>query len=113
VSNSSVGYRQYRGQDNGQDQIVGEFPTNITPNAWHHLAVVVNTETLTNYYDSAPVTTPFSPATFTLLDTSGQSLALGGANGGYFHGSLDAVRIYTRPLTQPEIRELYHEGMPQ
>ncbi len=85
-----------------------------TGTGWHHLVITYGdggTGIGKVFIDGAQLTTPAASWTKTDLDTDGtQPFQLGtvaGANGEYFNGSLDDVRIYSRALTASDVSALY------
>jgi len=92
-------------------------PFALTPNAWHHVAIVLpagTTYTGTLYIDGVAVATnpamtlhasDIGPTTNNYLGRS----QFGGESSGdpLFNGSLDDFRVYKRALSQPEISALF------
>ncbi len=82
--------------------------------SWHHFATVRSGNTLTNYYDGAPIggAVSGSAARSDTVDFSrGKRVgtwSLAGAPGNFwFNGALDGLRLYSRALTAMEIQSLF------
>ena len=77
-------------------------------NKWHHITVVYeNNGTITGYFDGVPQKNE-AVAVDTVL---GGTLVIGGHIAGgvkNYHGKLDEIRIYNRPLSASEVYHLYN-----
>jgi hypothetical protein len=78
---------------------------------WHHAAIVQDgtAQTYALYVDGVDQWVPY-----VIPDTTGAGdLWIGGAdNGEYFHGLIDEVRVYNRPLSADEIGLLFSAATP-
>ncbi|MDA3906741.1 MAG: LamG domain-containing protein [Bacteroidales bacterium] len=99
---------------------------------WYHLTVTYTSGEMTFYVDGVQ-TQQYTDATGDLVVVEGHDLAIGvgsskyadngdnydndqiipAAWGGYFHGSLDDIRLYNRVLTSAEVSSIYALEKPQ
>ena len=86
------------GGDNGGSAI----SATVTPNAWHHVAVIVTDSTRTMYLDGAAVTESAGIGAFSTMDFTAEGLHLGwdsNEDGNVFKGLMDEVRIWDNALS--------------
>jgi hypothetical protein len=71
---------------------------------WRRVAAVRSGRTLKLYVDGKPAaaSTPFDPGAFDLSNT--QPLKIGFGDHDYFNGTLRDVRMYSRALSEGELR---------
>src|SRR6267378_1286830 len=83
----------------------GYFPP---VNAWTHVALTYDGDTMTVYANGANVgSTSFSGT----IDDSGESFTIGGRSGGlFFTGLIDEVEVFDRGLSADEITAIYTAG---
>ncbi|OHA21804.1 MAG: hypothetical protein A2849_02635 [Candidatus Taylorbacteria bacterium RIFCSPHIGHO2_01_FULL_51_15] len=73
----------------------------VSTDSWHHVAVVKNGGTATLYIDGK-ATNRYSEAIGYTANSIGND-----SQGEAFHGAIDEVRVYNRPLSDSEISSLY------
>ncbi len=113
------------GYGNINGQLIGSYvyPDNylygfkrFTPNTWYHVVftkqgitakVIVNGETLIN--STVPATISYFNPRRLLIGADDDALEDGIADIWFFKGKLDDIRIYNRPLTNPEIQTLAND----
>lgn len=86
------------------------YPAGFTPGTWYHIAVTINSSTLTAtaYVNGSSIgTCTFYSA---ITGYGGSQFYAGVTSPGYepFSGSLDDLRIYNRVLNQSEIQAIYN-----
>ena len=82
----------------------------LEPNQWSHIAATFDGRTLSAFRDGVLIGS--RPQTV-IPDIKGVPLWIGRCRGlgeEYFHGILDEVRIYNRPLTAQEVLDTYKQG---
>jgi hypothetical protein len=79
----------------------------LPANTWSHIAVTYDGAMLTLYRDGVmAANTPASGG----FSTSSGSLQIGASQyGEYFHGLIDEVRVYNKPLTAAEVQTVYQQ----
>lgn len=80
----------------------------VPSNEWSHVAIVINTNSITLYLNGVGVTHNVTPEAIDLDNTEmllGSYLGWGGRN---FKGFIDEVKIWNRSLTTDELREKMH-----
>jgi hypothetical protein len=97
---------------------VGSLNTALpTTGVWHHVAATYDHSTMKIFFDGVEVA---SRAASGNIDTSEDPLYIGTKSedvdpadhpGDYFNGKMDDVRVYGRPLTQSEVRDLVAMGL--
>lgn len=97
---SSLGKGVVAGVGNGTNNFTLTHEFSADPNGWHHVAAVYAGGSLLLYVDGAFVSSGQSAisneaALFTIGSRRNQT--------GFFHGKIDDVRLYSRPLTGSEI----------
>jgi hypothetical protein len=80
---------------------------------WHNHIITYDSSAINYFYDGILA----GSAQWT-LDTYNSVLSMGGIDGDptglYFHGSIDDVRLYNRPLSETEVATLYAtESVPE
>jgi len=88
----------------GDIEVISTVP--ITLNEWHHIAVIRNGQEAKIYIDGIITGTASLPEE---LSASSKNLFIGNDHDGGFEGSIDEVRIYSRALTEQEIRVVMNE----
>jgi concanavalin A-like lectin/glucanase superfamily protein/putative Ig domain-containing protein/lipid A 3-O-deacylase PagL len=92
----------------GDDRFVGD--TEVTPGAWHHIALTYSNGTFTGYLDGKADGTSFFPSES--LPT-GTGLGIGGHSNFVpedFDGLIDELRVYDRALDPAEIQGIFNVG---
>jgi hypothetical protein len=80
----------------------GAFGTSLPSfNDWHHIVGVLNVNTIPLYVDGALMDTKSYSGT---IGGSGLFAEIGGADDGYFKGTIDEVRIYNRALSSEDVQ---------
>jgi hypothetical protein len=92
----------------------GATTTPVTENQWQHIAVVRSDDLVQIYIDGQLATTGTGEPREAASDIDN---TLVGARvrphlDHLFHGAIDDLRIYSRPLTEAEIQQLYKGGIP-
>ena len=81
-------------------------------NQWHHVAVVANGTTLRIYFDGEVAATGGSPTAN--YGNSPDTFNIGGAvfdaTGNYYPGAIDEVAVFSKALTDVQIRQLFTLG---
>ncbi len=78
----------------------------ITDTNWHHVAVSYNGSNASFYVDGISAGSPAYAVSF-----SSNTYRIASASyGGYLHGALDDIRVYSRALSALEISQLYRTG---
>ncbi len=84
--------------------------TAVNDGTWHHVVAAWNGTTTVIYIDGAVSTTASQTGTPT-YNSSSVFIGNGSpANGQYFNGTMDEVRIYNRALGATEVTALYNSG---
>jgi hypothetical protein len=87
-------------------------------NDWHHLSALFNHGKITLYVDGSLVAGPVSLGSTTLMSNS-ENVRIGAVleNANKFlqnwHGSIDEVQIYSKALSDAEIKALYKKSIPE
>ncbi len=92
----------------GQEPRVAMGVQAIADYAWHHVAVTVDSATMTVYVDGVRV--GWTTRVGSVRNASRLVLAAGGDEACIYHGLLDDLRVYARGLRPEECRALYKEG---
>ncbi len=94
----------------GDGSVSYDSSASLTLNAWHHIAVAFEPNTIKFYIDGSlsGANATLAQETRTITDIL---IGQGTAGFGYFNGSIDEVRIYEKALTLGEIRQRYAEGL--
>lgn len=87
----------------------------VDTTSWHHCVINHREDKLTIYIDNTP--TVSKVVSYDIYNENshvptyiGNTFNGGEGNNNHFHGSLDELRIYNRPLTQEEIKILYQSN---
>ena len=84
----------------------------ITLNKWCHVVGTFKAGSVFNIYMDGMRVGSGTPLTQYVRETSTPVyIGRGGINAGYFHGTIDDVRIYARSLTAQEVKEQYLAGI--
>lgn len=83
----------------------------LAADTWYHLVATYDGDTLKAYRNGVLVSTNTGPSGPPDPETLPLMLARNAGAGNYFAGTIDGVRVYTRPLTAAEIAAL--AGVPQ
>lgn len=134
LDKAAYGYSDggYRLDSRGQANITGKRPrlvlsnstissslseatADINLNQWQHIVATFDKSIISYYINGAKVTTLTSG--LLSLTSNNFDLAIGGPNsdienntGFNFYGDLDDIKIYNRPITEPEVLQLYNES---
>jgi hypothetical protein len=84
--------------------------SNLSLDTWHHICGTVSDGTLYLYVDGEQV----DSASWDTTVSGNDNLTIGARSDGLrnHEGSIDDARVYSRPLSQPEIEALYNLGQP-
>lgn len=101
----------------GTDAIAISIPGTVKTNRWQMVVFAFDaTHGPRLYWNSAPVAYRVGPTTGSGAPESdaADSLLLGttGGSGGFFRGSIDEARVYTRALSPTEVSDLYNATKP-
>ncbi len=108
--NSGTGPVLYFGTGSGTTRTTATMPSNLTLNAWTHLAVVYDGSSLVSWYKDG-VLVGTTPATGSLVKRgTGVQLGADGSAAQLHKGMLDEVQIYNRALSAAEVTSLYNLG---
>lgn len=122
--NTAKGYYMWVSASGKLESFFGDGTTSATAtstasindNAWHHVAAVRSTNTVTIYIDGAQAATNTAGGTLgDLSNTLNARIGRSDHSAGpyYFAGTIDDARIYTRALTANEIVDQYNAGAKQ
>jgi hypothetical protein len=99
--------------DGTQDATELSSSGSVVDGKWHHVVYSRSGATGTLYVDGVSQGTHNNSDTFTGTDlwSLGQEFDGGPNPSDYFQGSMDEVRIYSRPLAQADVTALYRTGL--
>jgi hypothetical protein len=108
-------YEDFEGEiPNGMEHFWTNYNADtISTTRWHHCVVNLTENKLVVYVDNTVTVT--KERSYELYNENnhvptyiGNTFNGGTGNNNHFHGKLDELRIYDRPLTEEEISQLYH-----
>ena len=85
----------------------------VETGVWKHYCLSVSNGVGTLYANNSVLGNSEGNAPLDLTDTGDRPFGIGGesvTNNGYFNGSMDAVGVWNRALSQAEVAELYNSG---
>lgn len=111
------GYAEFYARDQYKYNFIRSYNINYADSNWHFLAGTFDSSVVKIWYDGAKIDSLTIHDSYPDISNSynlivGALFNEGIAQGYYFQGSLDDIRIYNRSLSQREINQLYNENNP-
>ncbi|MBW2984271.1 hypothetical protein KY361_04100 [Candidatus Woesearchaeota archaeon] len=98
----------------GTNLVIKNSTTTITPGTWYHVTIAVDrtSQQLQLYINGQAQGSPVNITPTSLNPSNTRPLTIGASSNqsGFFNGTIDEVRIYTRPLSQEQLAANFAAG---